>query len=129
MQLAWAAVGQACLVAGVAAQTVTLSGSMGVDKALLMIDGQPQMLVVGGSGSDRLQGGAGFDVLVGDGVRLDALIGSYSGTFNRVDDITGATHRATGTLQNNGILGRADLGTAQFDKHFTDLLIELESRK
>ena len=49
MQLAWAAVGQAGFVAGVAAQTVTLSGSMGADKALLMIDGQPQMLVVGGS--------------------------------------------------------------------------------
>jgi aspartyl protease family protein len=31
------------------AQSVTLSGSMGADKALLMIDGQPQMLVVGGS--------------------------------------------------------------------------------
>lgn len=49
MRLVWAAVGQAGLVAGVAAQTVTLSGSMGADKALLMIDGQPQMLVVGGS--------------------------------------------------------------------------------
>ena len=31
------------------AQSVTLAGSMGVNKALLMIDGQPQMLVVGGS--------------------------------------------------------------------------------
>ena len=49
MQLAWAAVGQAFLVAGAAAESVTLSGSMGADKALLMIDGQPQMLVVGGS--------------------------------------------------------------------------------
>jgi aspartyl protease family protein len=41
--------GLAGLAGGVAAQSVTLSGSMGADKALLMIDGQPQMLVVGGS--------------------------------------------------------------------------------
>ena len=31
------------------AQSVTLSGSMGLNKALLMIDGQPQMLAVGAS--------------------------------------------------------------------------------
>ena len=31
------------------AQSVTLSGSMGANKALLMIDGQPQMLAVGAS--------------------------------------------------------------------------------
>lgn len=34
---------------GAAAQSVSLSGSMGSDKALLMIDGQPQMLAVGAS--------------------------------------------------------------------------------
>lgn len=49
VRLAWAVVGGLCLAAGVAAQSVTLSGSMGSNKALLMIDGQPQMLVVGGS--------------------------------------------------------------------------------
>ena len=49
LRLALTFVGGACLAGGVAAQTVTLSGSMGVDKALLMIDGQPQMLVLGGS--------------------------------------------------------------------------------
>ncbi len=49
MRLSWAVVGSVCLASGVAAQSVTLSGSMGADKALLMIDGQPQMLVVGGS--------------------------------------------------------------------------------
>ena len=56
-RLAWAVVANVWLAAGVAAQTVTqsvtqsvtLAGSMGSNKALLMIDGQPQMLVVGGS--------------------------------------------------------------------------------
>jgi len=37
------------LAAVATAQTVTLSGSMGANKALLLIDGQPQMLVVGAS--------------------------------------------------------------------------------
>ena len=49
MRLGWALAGSACLTAGVAAQSVTLAGSMGANKALLMIDGQPQMLVVGDS--------------------------------------------------------------------------------
>lgn len=40
--LLWAA-------AGAGAQSVTLSGSMGANKALLLIDGQPQMLAVGAS--------------------------------------------------------------------------------
>lgn len=39
----------AALALGAAAQSVTLSGSMGSDKALLLIDGQPQMLAVGAS--------------------------------------------------------------------------------
>lgn len=34
---------------GCRAQNVTLAGSMGADKALLVIDGQPQMLALGGS--------------------------------------------------------------------------------
>lgn len=34
---------------GAGAQSVTLSGSMGASKALLLIDGQPQMLAVGAS--------------------------------------------------------------------------------
>lgn len=49
MRLAGAVVANACLAASVAAQSVTLAGSMGSNKALLLIDGQPQMLVVGGS--------------------------------------------------------------------------------
>ena len=49
MHLAWVVAGGACLTADVAAQSVTLAGSMGANKALLLIDGQPQMLVLGGS--------------------------------------------------------------------------------
>jgi aspartyl protease family protein len=37
------------LAAGACAQRIALSGSMGSDKALLMIDGMPQMLAVGAS--------------------------------------------------------------------------------
>ena len=37
------------LAGGAAAQSVSLQGSMGADKALLVIDGQPQMLAVGAS--------------------------------------------------------------------------------
>ena len=39
----------AILGAGAAAQSVSLQGSMGSSKALLVIDGQPQMLAVGAS--------------------------------------------------------------------------------
>ena len=39
----------ACVAGGANAQSVSLQGSMGASKALLMIDGQPQMLSVGAS--------------------------------------------------------------------------------
>lgn len=48
---AWT-VAAAALAGGAAvAQTVSLAGSLGADKALLMIDGRPQVLVVGASAS------------------------------------------------------------------------------
>ena len=91
--------------------------------------------LIGGSGNDRLTGGAGNDVLIGDGIRLDSLIGTYgSGYDNTFDE---ATHRAVGFIgvdaRNNlgtnggsnganGLLGNAALGTAMFDKHFTEML-------
>ena len=78
--------------------------------------------LIGGSGDDILTGGAGFDVLIGDHVRLDALIGSYSGTYTAYDDIEQASHRTTGKLQDNGLLGNSALGTGDFEKHFTSLL-------
>ena len=46
----------------------------------------------GGSGNDSLAGGEGNDVIVGDGIRLDSLIGTYSGTYDKVFDT--ATDRA-----------------------------------
>ena len=49
VRLAWVGMVTTVLSAAAVAQTVTLSGSLGASKALLMIDGQPQMLAVGGS--------------------------------------------------------------------------------
>ena len=76
--------------------------------------------LIGGSGKDSLEGGAGNDLLIGDGVRLDSLIGTYSGTYD--NEFDGATHRAVGFIQDNGLLGNAALGTTLFDKHFTEML-------
>jgi Ca2+-binding RTX toxin-like protein len=55
--------------------------------------------LIGGGGNDTITTGSGDDVIVGDSVRLDTLVGTYSG----------------GTLQNNGLLS----GT---DRHFLGLL-------
>jgi Ca2+-binding RTX toxin-like protein len=74
--------------------------------------------LVGGSGDDTLQGNGGNDVIIGDGIRLDSLIGSYSGTYTLNDTYADASHRNTGTLQNNGLLD----AVAGFDKHYTDML-------
>lgn len=73
----------------------------------------------GGSGNDLLNGGAGNDLIVGDGIRLDSLIGTYSGVdaYSQVFDT--ATDRATGFIGTNGLLDAVGTG---FDKHFTELL-------
>jgi Ca2+-binding RTX toxin-like protein len=60
--------------------------------------------LIGGGGNDTIAGGIGNDVIVGDSVRLDALIGTYD---------------ANGVLQNNGFLDSVGQGGA---KHFKDLL-------
>lgn len=63
----------AVLAAGAAAQTVSLQGSMGGNKALLVIDGQPQMLSVGGSARGvtlRRLGDGEAEVDVGGQLRL-----------------------------------------------------------
>ena len=99
-----------------------MEGVIGSQKGDRIIGDANGNWLIGGSGDDRMQGGAGFDLLVGDAVRLDQLIGTYSGSYTMVDEISGATHRNTGVLQNNGLLARADLGTADFAKHFTELL-------
>jgi len=73
----------------------------------------------GGSGNDLLTGGAGNDLIVGDGIRLDSLIGTYSGVgaYSQVFDT--ATDRATGFIGTDGLLDAVGTG---FDKHFTELL-------
>ncbi|HYQ38752.1 MAG TPA: M10 family metallopeptidase C-terminal domain-containing protein, partial [Pseudomonas sp.] len=76
--------------------------------------------LIGGSGNDRLTGGLGNDLIVGDGIRLDSLIGTYAGGYGNAID--GASHRAAGFIQNNGLLGNAQIGTQDFDKHFTEML-------
>ncbi len=76
--------------------------------------------LIGGSGNDRLQGNGGNDLIVGGSIRLDELIGAYSGqdgyTSNVEDDYTGATHRATGILTGGLLAG------AGFEKHFAEML-------
>jgi len=59
--------------------------------------------LVGGGGNDVFAGGAGDDVIIGDWLRLDTLIGTYSG----------------GVLQHNGVLDTLPAGEG---KHFTELL-------
>ena len=81
--------------------------------------------LVGGSGNDTMLGGGGNDIIVGGSIRLDKLIGTYSGGYT--NDVDGATHRAIGPIGTNGFLDSAALG-GQFDKHFTDLL-RSEARK
>ncbi len=105
--------------------------------------------LIGGSGSDLFSGMGGNDLIVGGSIRLDTLIGTYAGADfgnlalgsaewladamqtggtgtgyanNTEDGYTGASNRATGAIQNNGLLDNAALGTGMFDKHFTDML-------
>ena len=63
----------AALATGAAAQSVSLQGSMGANKALLMIDGQPQTLAVGASARGvtlRRLGDGEAEVDVGGQLRL-----------------------------------------------------------
>ena len=102
--------------------------------------------LIGGSGNDKFQGNGGFDLIVGDSVRLDALIGKYTdaeasgdlvvgsrewisnamgtggttaGYGNDTQDAyTGASNRAEGALS-GGLIEAAGAG---FDRHFTEML-------
>lgn len=86
--------------------------------------------LIGGSGNDSLAGGLGNDLIVGDGVRLDTLIGTYASAYNLFFD--GASNRAFGYtdaaetaglqrnfLQANGLLDA--MGWSD-QKHFTEML-------
>jgi len=59
--------------------------------------------LIGGGGNDVFAGGVGDDIIIGDWLRLDTLIGTYSG----------------GVLQHNGVLDALDAGGG---KHFVELL-------
>jgi Ca2+-binding RTX toxin-like protein len=77
--------------------------------------------LIGGDGNDIITGAGGNDVIIGGSVRLDTLIGTYSGGYsNTLAD--GTTHRAIGALGDNGLLGNAAIGTEMFAKHFTEML-------
>ena len=79
--------------------------------------------LIGGSGNDTLTGGLGNDVIIGDGIRLDSLIGTYSGTYT--NDFDGASHRSfglTSTAAERVIGTNGLLDVVGFDKHFTNLL-------
>lgn len=86
--------------------------------------------LIGGSGNDRLTGGLGNDLIIGDGIRLDTLIGTYNSGYDLYFD--GASHRAFGYadaaettglqrnfLQTNGLLDTLGWGG---QKHFTEML-------
>ena len=73
--------------------------------------------LIGGSGNDIMTGGIGNDLIVGDGVRLDALIGTYASNYG--DSFDGASHRAIGFLQHNGLLDAVGWGD---QKHMTEML-------
>ena len=86
--------------------------------------------LIGGGGADTFNtsaangvgsfGSGGNDVIIGDSIRLDALIGKYAGYVNGMDADGNATHGVVGTLGSDSLLDAA--GLALFPKHFTDLL-------
>ncbi len=86
--------------------------------------------LIGGSGNDTLRGNGGNDLIVGGSIRLDSLIGRYTGQAGYLDNTenayTGASNRATGLLDGSGLIDAANAtiaGTADdFVKHFTDML-------
>ncbi|MGL4395241.1 MAG: peroxidase family protein, partial [Hyphomicrobium sp.] len=86
--------------------------------------------LIGGSGNDTFRGNGGDDLIVGGSVRLDTLIGKYTGQAGYLDNAenayTGASNRATGDLDGTGLIDVVNAtiaGTANdFSKHFVDML-------
>ncbi|MEO8242401.1 MAG: peroxidase family protein [bacterium] len=87
--------------------------------------------LIGGGGNDTIGtatadelgsfGSGGNDVIVGDTIRLDTLIGKYAYLADGLDSLGNAIHGVVGGLT-GGLLANAGLGTEMFAKHFTDLL-------
>jgi Ca2+-binding RTX toxin-like protein len=75
--------------------------------------------LIGAGGNDKITTGSGDDVIVGDSIRLDMLIGSYQKEANNAYslDSNGAY-----ILKANGLLDYAYLASAATSKHFLDLL-------
>jgi Ca2+-binding RTX toxin-like protein len=76
--------------------------------------------LIGASGNDTITTGSGDDIIVGDSVRLDYLIGSYQKdtSGNLLLDVNGNP-----TLRNDGLLDTLYGPTAGLaNKHFKDLL-------
>ena len=86
------------------------------------VDGAANNWMIGGSGNDTMRGGTGNDVIIGDGIRLDSLIGTYAGGYgNYLDGASARAGDATNGyfVQDNGLLDAVGPG---FDKHFTNML-------
>jgi Ca2+-binding RTX toxin-like protein len=75
--------------------------------------------LIGAGGNDKITTGSGDDVIVGDSIRLDMLIGGYQKEANNAYslDSNGAY-----ILKANGLLDYAYLASAATSKHFLDLL-------
>ncbi|GCL65015.1 retropepsin-like aspartic protease family protein [Pseudaquabacterium pictum] len=114
----------AAMAAGAAAQSVSLQGSMGAHKALLVIDGQPQMLAVGASARGvtlRRLGDGEAEVEVGGQVRLLRLgaapsrVGTGGGTAEGSGSIvlpmgSGGHFSAAGTINGKQVTFLVDTG-------------------
>jgi Ca2+-binding RTX toxin-like protein len=96
--------------------------------------------LIGGSGNDTINSDLGNDIIIGGSLRLDTLIGQYHSGYTHNNDnaglttadqlqdalYQGASHRVlyTEQIDNSGIIdaANAQLGGADFAKHFTELL-------
>jgi Ca2+-binding RTX toxin-like protein len=96
---------------------VGIEGAIGSRNSDTFIADANANWLIGGSGNDTLRGNGGNDLIVGDGIRLDSLVGTYSGGYNNYFD--GASHRAVGFIGNNGLLDAVGPG---FSKHYTEML-------
>ncbi len=79
--------------------------------------------LIGGSGNDTFSGAGGNDLIVGDSIRLDSLIGRYetlgvADTYTTYDAFAGASNRVAAT----SALSAGLLGGAGLEKHFTEML-------
>jgi Ca2+-binding RTX toxin-like protein len=98
---------------GFADELIGYNGSGTVDATLI------GNWLIGAGGNDKITTGSGDDVVIGDSIRLDMLIGSYQKEANNAYslDSNGAY-----ILKANGILDYAYGANATSGKHFLDLL-------